>query len=111
MSDSLDFAGKVALVTGSSRGIGAGIVKALNDRGARCVVNYVRDLGGVNERDAAGIASGLRDALVVECDVGDDEQVGAMMTRVKAEAGGLDILVNNAGILRDKTLKKMTTAV
>jgi 3-oxoacyl-[acyl-carrier protein] reductase len=108
MSDPFDFTGKVALVTGSSRGIGAGIVTALADRGARCVVNYVTDPEGRNESDAARVAAQLRDSLVVECDVRDAEQVAAMMRRVGETFGGLDILVNNAGILRDRTIKKMT---
>jgi 3-oxoacyl-[acyl-carrier protein] reductase len=104
----LDFSGKVALVTGSSRGIGAGIVRAFDTAGARCVVNYVADPQGRNEAEAREVASGLRHALVVECDVGDDAQVAAVMNRIRQELGGLDILVNNAGILRDRTLRKMS---
>ncbi len=103
----LDLSGKVALVTGSSRGIGAGIVCALNEYGARCVVNYVADGAGRNKADASAVAAELRDAIIVQADVGDDVQVAAMMARVRDELGGLDILVNNAGILRDKSLKKM----
>jgi 3-oxoacyl-[acyl-carrier protein] reductase len=103
-----DFSGKVALVTGSSRGIGAGIVRAFDTAGARCVVNYVADPAGRNEAEARAVAATLRDALVIECDVGDDAQVAAMMDRIRKEFGGLDILVNNAGILRDRTLKKMS---
>jgi 3-oxoacyl-[acyl-carrier protein] reductase len=109
MTETLDFSGKVALVTGSSRGIGAGIVRALDGLGARCVVNYVADPQGRNEAEARNVAAGLHDPLLAECDVGDDAQVDAMMQRIAAERGGLDILVNNAGILRDRTLKKMTT--
>ena len=108
MNAPFDFSGKVALVTGSSRGIGAGIVTALGQAGARCVVNYVADAGGRNQPDAERVASGLRQALVIQCDVGDPAQVGAMMAQVQKEFGGLDILVNNAGILRDRSLKKMT---
>jgi 3-oxoacyl-[acyl-carrier protein] reductase len=104
----LDLSGKVALVTGSSRGIGAGIVRAFDTAGARCVVNYVADAQGRNEAEARAVAASLRDALVIECDVGDDPQVAAMMGRIRDELGGLDILVNNAGILRDRTLKKMS---
>jgi 3-oxoacyl-[acyl-carrier protein] reductase len=104
----IDLSGKVALVTGSSRGIGAGIVRAFDTAGARCVVNYFADPQGRNEAEAREVAAGLRDALVIECDVGDDAQVAAMMGRIRQEFGGLDILVNNAGILRDRTLKKMS---
>jgi 3-oxoacyl-[acyl-carrier protein] reductase len=103
-----DFTGKVALVTGSSRGIGAGMVRALDDGGARCVVNYFADAEGRNRADAEEVAASLRDALLVECDVGDTTQVQTMMKRIEEEGGGLDILVNNAGILRDRTIKKMS---
>src|SRR5215207_1230722 len=105
---SYDFSGKVALVTGSSRGIGAGIIQALAAGGARCVVNYVTDPKGRNEADAKAVAGGLRDAIVVEGDVGHANQVQPMMQRIGSECGGLDILVNNAGILRDRTIRKMS---
>jgi 3-oxoacyl-[acyl-carrier protein] reductase len=108
VTDGLDFSGKVALVTGSSRGIGAGIVRALDRGGARCVVNYVVDSQGRNEGEAREVAGGLHDPLLVECDVGDDAQVAAMIDRIHQQHGGLDILVNNAGILRDRTIKKMS---
>jgi len=103
-----DFSGKVALVTGSSRGIGAGIITALAKSGARCIVNYVADPEGRNLADAQKVAGELDNALIIQCDVGDPGQVTEMMTRIKSERGGLDILVNNAGILRDRTLKKMS---
>jgi 3-oxoacyl-[acyl-carrier protein] reductase len=108
MDNRLDLAGKVALVTGSSRGIGAGIVRGLAARGAKCVVNYVEDRDGCNRTEAQAVASGLQDAIVLQCDVGDPAQVDAMMDQVRQRLGGLDILVNNAGILRDRTLKKIT---
>ena len=108
MADAFDLTGKVALVTGSSRGIGAGLIRALDQHGAKCVVNYVAERDGRNEADARAVAADLRDPLAIECDVGDDAQVATMMQRVAAERGGLDILINNAGILRDRTLKKMT---
>jgi len=108
MNDGFDLAGKVALVTGSSRGIGAGIVRALADRGARCVVNFVDDPAGRNRAEAETVASGLNDAILLQCDVGDPARVGDMMDQVRQQLGGLDILVNNAGILRDRTFKKIT---
>ena len=52
MKDPLDFTGKVVLVTGSSRGIGAEMIKAFGTRGAQCVVNYVADPQGQNKADA-----------------------------------------------------------
>ena len=109
MNDRFDLAGKVALVTGSSRGIGAGIVRALADRGARCVVNFVDDPAGRNRAEAETVASGLNDAILLQCDVGDPARVGDMMDQVRQQLGGLDILVNNAGILRDRTFKKITS--
>ena len=56
MPDLLDFSGKVVLVTGSSRGIGAEMIKAFGARGAQCVVNYVRDPDGTNKSDATTVA-------------------------------------------------------
>ena len=103
-----DFTGKVALVTGSSRGIGAGIARALDEKGARCVVNYFVDPDGRNRADAEAVAASLRSVLLAECDVSDPAQVQKMMSRIESECGGLDILVNNAGILRDRTIKKMS---
>jgi 3-oxoacyl-[acyl-carrier protein] reductase len=108
MVDPSDLHGKVALVTGSSRGIGAGIVAGLGVRGARCVVNYVADAEGRNCVDAEQVAAGIPDARVIECDVGNPDAVAAMMDEIGRELGGLDILVNNAGILRDRTIAKMT---
>src|SRR5205809_8035475 len=107
MKDALDFRGKVALVTGSSRGIGAGIITALGQLGGRCLVNYLADPEGRNRQDAERVAATLPDARVIPCDVGKPEQVNAMMEQVKKEFGGLDILVNNAGVLQDRTIKKM----
>ena len=56
MKDPLDFSGKVALVTGSSRGIGAETIKAFGERNAKCVVNYVADPEGKNKADAENVA-------------------------------------------------------
>jgi 3-oxoacyl-[acyl-carrier protein] reductase len=108
MDDGFDFSGKCVLVTGSSRGLGAGMITAFGQRGARCVVNYVDDPAGRNKADAERVAAGLRDACAIQCDVGNPDQIAAMMRRIKEEFGGLDILVNNAGILQDHTIKKMT---
>jgi 3-oxoacyl-[acyl-carrier protein] reductase len=105
---SYDFSGKVALVTGSSRGIGTGIVQAFGRGGARCIVNYVADSEGRNRADAESVAEPLDRALVIECNVGDAAEVQAMMNRIETDCGSLDILVNNAGILRDRTIRKMT---
>ena len=108
MSDPLDFSGKVVLVTGSSRGIGAEMIKAFGSRGAQCVVNYITDPDGTNRTDATNVAAALREPLVIECDVTNPAQVDAMMKQVKERHGGLDVLVNNSGIIRDRTMKKMS---
>ena len=109
MSDLFDFSGKVVLVTGSSRGIGAAMIQAFGERGARCVVNYVADAEGQNKKNAEAVAGQLKDPLVIECDVTQPSQVEAMMKRIAQSLGGLDILVNNSGIIRDRTIKKLTT--
>src|SRR5690349_4726700 len=104
----LDFSEKVAVVTGSSRGIGAGLVRALAAGGARCVVNYVADPAGRNQADTEQLAAEIKAADVIECNVADHAAVASMMGRVKDKLGGVDILINNAGILRDRSMKKMT---
>ena len=107
MNETYDFSGKVVLVTGSSRGIGAGIITAFGHEGARCVVNYVEDPTGGNKADAERVAATLPDARVIECNVANPDQVVAMMKRIQEELGGLDVLVNNAGILQDRSIRKM----
>ncbi len=108
MSDPLDFSGKIVLVTGSSRGIGAEMIKAFGERGAQCVVNYIADPNGTNKTDATNVAANLKEPLVVECDVTNPAQVEAMMKQIQERHGGLDVLVNNSGIIRDRTMKKMS---
>jgi 3-oxoacyl-[acyl-carrier protein] reductase len=103
-----EFSGKVVLVTGSSRGIGAALIMALGARGARCLVNFVADPPGKNQADAAQVSAGISGSRVTQCDVGDASQVGEMMAGIQKEFGGLDILINNAGLIRDRTLKKMS---
>jgi 3-oxoacyl-[acyl-carrier protein] reductase len=108
MTDPLDFSGKVVLVTGSSRGLGAEMIKVFGARGAQCVVNYVADSDGTNKTDATNVAATLRESLVIECDVTKPDQVEAMMKAIAEKFGGLDILINNSGIIRDRTIKKLT---
>jgi 3-oxoacyl-[acyl-carrier protein] reductase len=106
------FPGKVVLVTGSSRGMGAAILEAFAVAGATCVVNYFDDPQGVNRKDADGVVERLRRHNVpvhlIEANVSRYESVEALMKGVVDAAGGLDILVNNAGIVRDRTVKRMT---
>jgi 3-oxoacyl-[acyl-carrier protein] reductase len=107
MANAFDLSGKVALVTGSSRGIGAAIVRTLAAAGVRCAVNYVNDDSGRNLADAKILASEIG-APFLECDVADYTAAKRMIELVMAQLGRLDILVNNAGILRSRTLKNMT---
>ena len=108
MADPLDFSGKVALVTGSSRGLGAEMIKAFGRCGARCVVNYISDPAGQNKSDAEAVAKELKDPVVIDCDVTNPGQVEAMMKTIGEKFDGLDILINNSGIIRDRTIKKLT---
>lgn len=106
------FPGKVVLVTGSSRGMGAAILEAFARAGATCIVNYCNDAEGQNRKDAEETAEKLKALQVpvhlLEADVRRYDSVEALMKQVKDVAGGLDILVNNAGVLRDRTVRKMT---
>jgi 3-oxoacyl-[acyl-carrier protein] reductase len=108
MTDPLDYTGKVVLVTGSSRGIGAEMIRAFGARGAQCVVNFISDPEGKNKADAENVAGDLKDPLVVDCDVTQPSQVEAMMKKIADKFSGFDILVNNSGIIRDRTIKKLT---
>lgn len=113
MSIRYDYTGKVVLVTGSSRGIGASILEAFAQAKATCIVNYFADAEGQNAKDAAATAERLKShgataVHVLEADVSKYDSVAQLMQNIQAKAGGLDILVNNAGILRDRTIKKMS---
>src|SRR5437764_15370845 len=107
MENPLDFTGKVVLVTGSSRGIGAEMIKAFGKRGATCVVNYFTDPQGQNQADADTVAKELKDPLVIDCDVTQPAQVDAMMKQSHDRHGRLDILLNTPGIICDRTIKNM----
>ena len=90
-------AGKIALVTGGSRGIGRAIAIALGGQGAKVVVNYTSNEAAAAETAAAvGAAGGA--AVTKRFDVADAAAVDAAIKEVAAAEGGLHILVNNAGI-------------
>ena len=95
--DALPLAGRVALVTGSSRGIGRAIALALASDGADVAINYRRDAGAAEETVKAVEALGRR-AAAFQAAVEDYEASAAMVEAVVAHFGGLDILVNNAGV-------------
>jgi 3-oxoacyl-[acyl-carrier protein] reductase len=103
-----DFAGKVALVTGGSRGLGAAMAEGLATAGATCIINHFPSDN--DRKDAEALAERLGGKTrALPADVSDYASVEALMKRVQEEMGGLDILVNNAGILKDRTLRKMTS--
>jgi 3-oxoacyl-[acyl-carrier protein] reductase len=91
-----DLEGRVALVTGASRGIGRAIAVALGAQGAKVVVNYVSNEGAAAEAVAAVAAAGGT-AVLKRFDVADSAAVDAAVKEIAAE-GGLHILVNNAGV-------------
>ncbi|NEA55110.1 SDR family oxidoreductase [Streptomyces sp. SID13666] len=90
-----EFAGQVALVTGASRGIGATTARILAARGARVAVNYHRSADRAQEVVEA-IRQRGGDAVALQGDITDPDQVAALVTRVKAELGAIDVLVLNA---------------
>ena len=88
--------GKIALITGSSSGVGAAAAKIFAREGASVVVNYNRTEDGASEvvRTITGVGG---KAIKIKADVSDKEEVGAMFKKIRDEFGRLDILVNNAG--------------
>ena len=101
--------GKVALVTGGSRGIGRAIALKLAGEGAAVAINYAGNAKAAEEVKASIEAAGGK-AMVVQADVSSAEAVDAMVEAVVNELGGIDILVNNAGITRDGLLMRMKEA-
>jgi 3-oxoacyl-[acyl-carrier protein] reductase len=92
-----DLTGRVAVVTGGSRGIGRAIAIALGRAGAKVVINYTANEAAANEAAAAVVAAGGA-AVTKRFDVADSAAVDAAIKEVIASEGGLHILVNNAGI-------------
>lgn len=105
----MTLAGKRALVTGASRGIGAEIAKALAAEGADVAITYEKSADRAAEVVAAIKAKG-RKAVAIQADSADAAAVAASVEKTVAALGGLDILVNNAGILRLSELKDISVA-
>jgi 3-oxoacyl-[acyl-carrier protein] reductase len=99
--------GKVAIVTGSSRGIGRGIAIELGSRGAAVVVNYLNSAAAADEV-VSQIQSSGGQAIAYQADVSDFNAAQELIKLAIETFGGLDILVNNAGITRDKLIMMMT---
>jgi NAD(P)-dependent dehydrogenase (short-subunit alcohol dehydrogenase family) len=99
--------GRTALVTGSSRGIGAAIARELASQGARVIVNH-RDSEGRANIVADDIKAAGGEACVACGDVSDCAAVTQMFDRLSERGEHVDVLVNNAGILRDRTFTKST---
>ncbi|MER2250278.1 3-oxoacyl-ACP reductase family protein [Methylorubrum podarium] len=104
-----ELAGKCALVTGASRGIGAAIALALAERGADVAITYERSADRAAEVVRAIEARGRR-GLAIQADSADAAAVKRSVDAVAAELGGLDILVNNAGIARGGSVAEMPLA-
>ena len=94
----IDLAGRVALVTGGSRGLGLEIARELADQGARVVI-CARD-GDELVRAVVDLEARGADVLAIACDVTDEEDVARMMANIERHLGGLDVLINNAGIIQ-----------
>jgi 3-oxoacyl-[acyl-carrier protein] reductase len=99
--------GKVAVVTGASKGIGAGIAKALAAAGAAVVVNYASSKEGA-EKVVAEIAAKGGKAVAVQADVAKASDVQRLFTETKKAFGPLNVLVNNAGIYQFGPLESVT---
>jgi 3-oxoacyl-[acyl-carrier protein] reductase len=99
--------GKVALVTGASRGIGAGIARRLAAEGAVVAVNYSGSKDAADQVVSA-IVDGGGSALAIRADISDMEDCSRLVNEAIAGLGGLDIIVNNAGIARDGLVVRMS---
>ncbi|AVA23621.1 MULTISPECIES: glucose 1-dehydrogenase [unclassified Rhizobium] len=100
-------AGKVAIVTGASKGIGAGIAKALGEAGAAIVVNYASSREGADKVVAEITAKGGK-AIAAHGDVSKSADVKRLFAETKGAFGGVDILVNNAGVYQFQPLEEIT---
>ncbi len=102
----MSLAGKVAVVTGGSRGIGRAICLHLAEKGAKVVINYVNRPQAAEETKKQVEAAGA-ECLVVKFDVAKSSEVQEAFKQITAECGTIDILVCNAGITRDGLLATM----
>ena len=99
--------GKVAVVTGASKGIGAGIAKALGAEGASVVVNYASDKSGA-DKTVAEITKAGGKAVAVGASVAKSSEIEKLFAETKKTFGKVDILVNNAGVYSFAPLEEIT---
>jgi 3-oxoacyl-[acyl-carrier protein] reductase len=102
-----DLSGKVALVTGASRGIGAVVARYLASCGAAVAVNYAGSAQAAEEVVSSIVADGGQ-AVALQADVSDSASAVSLVERTIESLGGLDIVVNNAGITRDGLVVRMS---
>jgi len=105
----LPLAGKIALVTGSSRGIGRATAKRLAQSGADIIINY-----RTNDSAAAEVKANIeeigRRCIAIQADVSQEEEVGRLFADANEALGPISILINNAGTTRDKLILQMSLA-
>ncbi len=105
--ESRELEGKVALVTGSSRGLGRAIAIKLGSHGAKVAVNYQS-----SEQEASNVAREIEtygvEAITIKANVADSSEVKTMIRQIVDKWGKIDILVNNAGITKDNLLPRMS---
>jgi 3-oxoacyl-[acyl-carrier protein] reductase len=106
LSDQKPFAGRTAIVTGGTRGIGRAIAVELAQRGADVAFNYAKSAEAADLLKSEIEGLGVR-ALSLQCDVGNTEAAAEMVKQVKDAFGRIDYLVNNAGITRDNLILRM----
>jgi 3-oxoacyl-[acyl-carrier protein] reductase len=106
MSEQKMFAGRVAIVTGGTRGIGRAIVLELARRGADVAFNYAKSAEAAESLKSELEALDVR-SLSVQCDVASTEAAAQMVQQVKEAFGRIDFLVNNAGVTRDNLILRM----
>jgi glucose 1-dehydrogenase len=99
--------GQIAIVTGASSGIGAGVAKALAKEGASVVVNYSSSPDKA-EKVCSEIQQGGGTAITIKADVSNEKEVTAMYQKVFKQFGTVDILINNAGLQKDNKFHEMS---
>lgn len=102
-----EFEGRVAIVTGGSRGIGRSIVNELASRGATVAFSYTKNKE-MADQVVSDLSSAGKRAVAFQADVTDFDAAEAMVKSIKSDFGSVDYLINNAGITRDKLIMMMS---